>query len=34
MSLALNDKDITFFDALGAPFSIKAGNFINTKIPL
>ncbi|MDA9904398.1 S8 family serine peptidase [Hyphomicrobiales bacterium] len=33
-SLALNDKDITFFDALGAPFSIKAGNFMNTKIPL
>ena len=34
MRLALNDKYITFFDALGAPFSIKAGNFINTKIPL
>ena len=34
LSLALNDKGITFFDALGAPFSIKAGNFINTKIPL
>ena len=34
MRLALNDKDITFFDALGAPFSIKVGNFINTKIPL
>ena len=34
MRLALGDKDIAFFDALGAPFFIKANNFINNKILL
>ena len=33
MRLALDNRDISFFDALGAPFFIKAGNFINNKIP-
>lgn len=32
--VALRDKNISFFDALGAPFFVKANNFINTKIPL
>lgn len=31
---ALSEKNISFFDALGAPFFVKANNFINTKIPL
>lgn len=34
MRLALNNKDIAFFDAFGAPFFVKANNFINTKMPL
>ena len=32
LELALEEKNISFFDALGAPFFVTANNFINTKI--
>ena len=34
LEVALRDKRISFFDALGSPFFIKASNFISKKIPL
>ena len=33
IQVALGEKSISFFDALGAPFFIEAKSFINTKIP-
>ena len=33
LEMALGEKNISFFDALGAPFFVTASNFINTKIP-